>query len=410
MSARHRFGLVLVVILSLGVAGAVAADWPHWRGPNYDGISTETGFATKWSSPRPVLWQENIGHGYSGIIVVKGRVYTAGQNDKGQILYCFDAASGDRVWSTKIDEPYNDKMGWGDGPRATPTYDAGRIYIMGSNGRLGCYSAKTGKKRWSRDYENRPTWGYSGSVLIQGDLAIVPTGGEGGGLRALDKKSGREVWKVGSDDDSGYSTPYPFKMNGKDYVIGFLGDGAVIAEVSTGRAVCEIPWETSYKVNAATPIFHDGHLFLGSGYATGCGMFKLVAEGDQLIAEEQWRSRRMKNKFQTPVLHEGHLYAFDERGFKCVKFADGEIVWEESGRPNENGSLVLADGRLICLTQEGELMIGKVSTDGFTADARQVVFKQKGGRHEQCWTVPTLSDGRLYARNLGKIVCLDLRK
>lgn len=391
-------------------ANAAAEDWPCWRGPNHDGKSSETAFVKSWTTARPILWQKSIGHGYSGIIVVNGKAYTAGQKDKDQTLYCFDANSGKVLWSKSIDKPYKDSMGWGDGPRGTPTFDDGHIYIMGANGRVGCYNADTGKKIWSREYDARPQWGYSGSVLVLNNLAIVATGGKGGGLRALDKTSGHEVWKAGGDDDSGYSTPYPFVHDGKTYVAGFLGNSAVIVEAVTGREVCSIDWKTDWKVNAATPIYEYGYLFLGSGYRTGCGVIKLITDGDKLLAKEQWQSRRMKNKFQTPVLHDGNLYAFDEKGFKCVNFATGEVRWEQGGRPNENGTVLLADGRLIALTQEGELMIGKASPEAFSADARQVIFEQKGKKHEQCWTVPTLSDGRLYARNLNKIICLDLRK
>src|SRR5690606_31024764 len=151
--------------------------------------------------------------------------------------------------------------------------------------------------------------------------------------------------------------------------VGFLGDSAVVAEIETGRQVLSMPWETSYKVNASTPIFHDGHLFLSSGYKTGAGLFKLSKDGGQLKASEVYRTRKLKNKFQTPILHEGNLYTFDERGMKCVDFRSGDIRWEQRARENAHGTIVFADGWLIALNQEGVLKIGKASPEGFTPTA-----------------------------------------
>jgi len=264
-----------------------------------------------------------------------------------------------------------------------------------------CHDAGTGKKVWSRDYENQPQWGYSGSVLVRGDLAIVATGGKGGAVRGLDRNLGTEVWTCGSDDDSGYATPYPFTFNGVEYVCAFLGNGAVVADIKTGKEVLRIPWKTDWKVNAATPIFHDGHLWLGSGYSTGCGVYKLSVQNGALSAKEVWQSTVMLNKFQTPVLFEGHLYAFDERAFKCVNFMSGEQKWKRRG---ENGTVVLADGHLIALSEKGELFVGRASAEGFEHTGRAAILD------DRCWTVPTVINGKVYARNLERVVCFDISK
>ncbi|MCA9256212.1 MAG: PQQ-binding-like beta-propeller repeat protein, partial [Phycisphaerales bacterium] len=209
---------------------------------------------------------------------------------------------------------------------------------------------------------------------------------------------------------SGYSTPYPFTFEGTRYVVGFMGNGAVVAELKTGREALTIPWDTSYKVNASTPIFDDGYLFLSSGYSTGAGLFKLSKKGDRLEASEVYRTKKLKNKFQTPVLHEGYLYTCDERSFKCVDFKTGEIKWEERDNPFKHGTVLFADGKLLLLTQFGELKIGEASPKGFKATGTTTVFKMGEGRNQQCWTIPTLAYGRLFCRNLHEMVCLDLRK
>lgn len=400
--------LMVLVTLVLHAATADAGDWPHWRGPGYDGKSNETGFKSTWKGELTPVWRAPLGSGYSGISVVGGRAYTFGVEDGGQVLFCFDTQSGKLEWKTRVEDVF--KEFWGDGPRSTPTIDGDRAYVLGALGTLGCYDAKTGETKWTRKFDAQPKWGYAGSVLIQGDLAIVTVGGEGGGLRALNKSNGKDVWRTGEDEDSGYSTPYPFTFEGKRYVVGFMGNSAVVADMKTGREVLSIPWETNYHVNASTPIFHDGYLFLSSGYSTGAGLFRLTKKGDKLEASEVYRTKRLKNKFQTPVLVDGNLYTCDERSLKCVAFRTGEVQWEQRDNKYKHGSVVYAGGQLIVMTQFGDLQIGKASPRGFKPTGTTTIFKLGQGRNQQCWTVPTLAYGRLFVRNMRELVCLDLRK
>lgn len=387
---------VLAGFILLG--SSFGADWPHWRGPHYDGHSSEKGFKTSWDGDLPAVWTREIGAGYSGISIVKGRVYTCGTSNGKQVLLCLDATTGKPIWEQPFEDGYNNSFG--NGTRGTPTVHKGRVYVMGARGKLACFRADNGAEIWSHKYDRVPQWGYSGSVLIQGKLAIAITGGKDGSLRAFDKKTGKEVWKCGSDKDPGYSTPYPFTFKGTKYVCSFFGNNVVIVEPSTGREVLSMPWKTAYKVNAATPIFHEGYLFLSSGYQTGCGLYKLSKKGDKLEAQEVWRSKVLLNKFQTPVLHEGKLYSFDQKAFKCVDFMSGKELWKKRGK---HGTLILADGHLIALTGEGRLQIAKALPSGFDPTGEANILDNR------CWTVPTLSDGRLYARNFDRIVCIDLR-
>lgn len=392
--------MILVVLLAAG--SALAGDWPNWRGPNYNGHCDGEDFKTTWTSPPETVWQQPLGPGYSGITCVDGKVYTCGMSEHNQILYCFDAESGKVLWKTPFEPPYRNNV-W-NGTRSTPTIDDGRAYVVGALGTVACFNANTGSKIWTRRFDRAPQWGYAGSVLINGKFAIVCVGGREGAMRALDKKSGLEIWKCGKDRDSGYSTPYPFTINGMKYICGLLGNTVVIAEPKSGREVFSMPWETKYKVNAATPIVQDGFLFLTSGYETGCGLYRLTLSGNKIEADEVWRSKKMRNKFQTPVLYKGKLYSFDQKSFKCMDFKSGKIEWEKRGGANAYGSTILANGFLITLTQEGLLRIGRASANDFTPSAEAQILDG------QCWTVPTLSHGLLYARNHDRIVCIDLRK
>jgi len=400
MKSVNRITVALIGFgMFVAAVPASASDWPNFRGPKHDGISTEKKLKTAWDKAGPkVLWQREIGAAYSSLACVDKRVYTCGTKGGRQVLFCLDAKSGDVIWKKPFEKEYSD--GQGDGTRATPTVDDGRVYIFGSHGRLVCLDAKKGKEIWSREFNRKPQWGYSGSVLIQDDLAIVSPGQPDGGLCALNKKTGQPAWSCG-DDEAGYATPYPFAFEGKRYVCGFLAHSAIIAELETGKEVWRVPWETDWNVNAAMPIFHEGYLFLSSGYRTGCGLFKLAVDGDKLSAKEVWRSKVLMSKFQTPVLYKGKLYASDQSSLNCVDFLTGERHWRK--RRVKHGTVLLADGYLIVLTEKGQLRIAKAGPDGFEPSAKARILK---GR---CWSVPVLSDGRLYARNMEKVVCLDLK-
>lgn len=402
MITTRRLGIAAVVAaFCISTARLQAEDWPHWRGPHYDGKSAETGFKTTWGDAGPtILWKREIGSAYSSITCVSQRVYTCGTRAEKQVLFCLDAETGKVHWQQPFGDAYSD--GQGDGTRATPTVDDGRVYILGAHGRWVCLDAETGKELWARSFGGKPRWGYSGSVLIQGDLAIASLGKADGALCAVNKKTGETVWKCG-EDQAGYATPQPFTFKGTRYVCGFMGTSAIIAELETGKLVWRTRWKTDYDVNAAAPIYHDGYLFLSSGYDTGCALFKLGRDGDELTAREIWRSDVLLNKFQTPVLVDGKLYSSDQEGMKCVDFLTGKRLWRK--RRAKHGTVLYADGHLIVLTQKGKLQMAKADPGEFKTSAEAEIVQ--GSR---CWTVPTLSGGRLYARDFENIVCVDLRK
>lgn len=390
--------MILFVAATVFCSRSVQGEWPNFRGPNYDGISDETGFKTQWPGPVRVVWEREIGSAFSSLACVGDRVYTCGTADKQQVLYCLNADSGDVLWAKPIEEEYEDSNG--SGARATPTVHDGRVYIQGAHGQLLCVNADDGKTVWSRKLGYKPQWGYSGSVLIEGDLAIVTAGKDQGALAAFNRISGDVVWKCG-DDLPGYATPYPFTFQGKRYIVGFNADSAIIANAKDGKLVWRMPWKTDWNVNAASPLYHDGYLFLTSGYKTGCALLRLKAQDDDLSTETVWQTKVLMNKFQSCILYEGNLYSSDQNALKCVDFATGEERWSKKGI--KNGTLILADKHLLLLTENGELQIGKVSPTDFVPLTTSEVLD---GR---CWTVPVLNNGRLYARNFEKVVCIDLR-
>lgn len=390
--------LCTLLVAALAATASAAEDWPNFRGPRFDGVSTETGMKLKWDKPIPVVWEAPIGSAYSAFAIVDGKAYTTGTTDGKQQMYCFDAASGEELWRSPIEDGFSNN--WGDGARATPTISDGRVYILGARGRLVCFDAENGEEIWSRAFNNAPKWGYSGSVLVEGNMAVVAAGGSDGSLIAFDKTNGERIWRSG-DEAAGYATPYPFTFNGERYIVGFLGEAAIIVRAKDGREVWRMKWPTSYEVNAASPIFHDGYLFLGSGYRQGSILLKLAADGERISHEVVWRDEKLLTKFQSCVLYNGHMYVSDERALLCIEFETGTRKWYDRGI--KNSTVVIAQDHIFVLTEHGELQIAPATPEDYKPLTEAELM---GDRN---WTVPVLYDGKIYVRNLKRAAVFNLK-
>ncbi|MEK6644816.1 MAG: PQQ-binding-like beta-propeller repeat protein [Planctomycetota bacterium] len=410
---------VTLLGLSLMVAmPALSDDWPNFRGPRHDGVSREKQITFDWPKDGlKELWRREIGAGFSSFAIADGRVFTCGTEEQQQTLFCLDERTGGVQWTLRLEAQMTDPDPNLHGPRATPTVDGDHVYFLASLGRMVCLSSKTGNIVWEHLFKNKPHWGYAGSVLIDGDLAIVSAGGSDGSLVALNKLTGKPVWTCG-DEATGYATPYPIAVEGKRYVCGFMANSVLIAERDTGRQALSVPWPSHSGVNVAGPLCHEDRLLVSTGYGFGAGLFKLRRDGDKLAVDELWKTLKLRNKFQTPILIDGHLYTSDETGLKCVEFATGTVVWQKRGIVHS--PLIAVGDHLILLRETGELQLARASTSGFeissetrlfegsTRGLMQQITRQRQGK--RCWTVPVVANGRLFARNHDTVVCLDLLK
>ncbi|MHC4638343.1 MAG: PQQ-like beta-propeller repeat protein, partial [Planctomycetota bacterium] len=395
--------LVFTLITTVFYSTAEAADWPNWRGPNYDGISTETG----WNPmlPKEVLWKISIGTGFSSMSVVNGRVYAMGNIKDNDIVYCLDAKTGKEIWRHTYSSPLDSKNYEG-GPNATPTIDQGRVYTLSKRGMAFCLDIENGRVIWSRDFKKEygikwPRWGLSGSALIVDDLVIYNAGTAG---IALNKKDGSMVWQNGSDE-AGYATPMPFTMNGTKYLAIFTAKSLNTLLTATGEIKWEFPWKTSYNVNAADPIVTGDKVFISSGYNRGSALLKITSDS----VTEVWQNKKkaMRNQCNSSVLLNGYLYGFDGQvGGKgkltCFELETGQVKWAQDGMGT--GSVISADGKLIILSEKGKLVIAEVSPEAFKEISSAQILTGK------CWTAPVLADGMIYARNnpVGDLVCVDV--
>ncbi|MCD6339350.1 MAG: PQQ-like beta-propeller repeat protein [Verrucomicrobia bacterium] len=394
-----QFALLAICLASSARLGA--EDWPRWRGPRFDGISTERGWQTQWPAQGPkVLWRANVGIGYPSVSVSRGKLYTVGNTADVDTVYCLDAASGKTVWTHSYPCIAKDPNGH-PGPRSTPTVDGPRVYTLSRLGHLFCLDAATGKVIWSKDFRKDygakpPTWGYAGSPLAEGRMLITEVGGKGSAVVAFDKLTGREIWRAG-DDPPAYSSIVPFDFQGKRLLAVLSAAGLAVREAADGREIARYPWKTPYNVNAATPIIFGNNLFISSGYGKGCALLRLGPGGLRPI----WQSKVLRNHVATCILWKGYLYGFDESRFKCVEAATGKEIW--SDRRYGKGSVTMAGGSLIVFGNRGRAAVVAPSPQGLREISAADVLRGKNS-----WTPPVLANGRLYCRVQEKLACLDV--
>jgi outer membrane protein assembly factor BamB len=400
-----EIGLIILLVQSITLR-VVAEDWFRWRGPNLDGISTEKGWSTEWPKEGPKqLWKASVGTGFSSVSVSNGRVYTLGNQNEADTVYCFDANTGTTMWKHSYPCPLESGYYEG-GPGSTPTVDGDFVYTLSKRGDLFCFEAADGKVVWQANFleqlgVTKPRWGFAGSPLVEGNLLLLNVGSAG---TALDKKTGKVIWTSGKEA-AGYATPMPMTIGSERCVLIFAAKALVAVRVSDGHELWRHGWVTRWDINAADPIVDRDKAFISS-LDQGGALLQLGAGAPTVI----WQSKQMKNHFNSCVLVDGYLYGVDgnsdqpaDIAFRCLDFQTGEVKWSHKGFGL--GALKVADGKLIILGDKGELVVAKPSPAGFQPLARAQVL---GGK---CWTTPVLANGKIYCRNAkGDLVCLDVKK
>lgn len=400
-----RFDMsMLIIALGMLVPLARADDWPQWRGPSHDGVSRETAWADQWPADGPrIIWKANVGIGFSSFAVAQGRVFTAGNSNNTDTIYCLSSSTGKVIWQHSYPADLGDKFFEG-GTTATPTVDGDHVFTLSRWGDIHCFDSATGRVIWSKNAHQEtgvriPGWGFGGSPLVFKNLLVLNVGQAG---LALDKDTGKILWQSASKD-AGYSTPVPMQFNGQWY--GLLGTGQSYLAVNllTGAESWRVHWVTQYGVNAADPVIDGDRVLISTGYGKGAMLLKVGAGEPQMI----WKSKALRTQLNPAVRIGAYLFGIDADGeagtLKCIEFATGAQKWAEP--VIGLGSLMAADGRLIILSERGELMIAPATPDRFKITAKSHVL---GGK---CWTVPVLANGYVYCRNAhGDVVCLDVRK
>jgi outer membrane protein assembly factor BamB len=420
---KTRTLLVGFCLLGLSLP-AFSADWPQWRGPNRDDVSTETGLLKTWPKEGPkLLWTySDLGIGYSGPSVVGEHIYTMGCRDDIEFLICLSTKDGSQVWAAKIGPRFNN--GYGDGPRANPTVDGDAVYALGGQGNLICTDLK-GSIRWQvrmqRDPKNPKEphlngkmmsgWGYTESVLVDGDKVVCTPGGQDGTFAALNKKDGKVIWRSKElKAPAAYSSIVIATIGNVKQYVNMIGGGEAAVAAEDGKLL----WKSDAAQNGTaivpTPVINKDQVYVTSGYGAGCGLLKITADGPKFDVKTVYTNKTMTNHHGGVVLLDKYIYGYsDSGGWTCQDLESGAKKWAE--RKLNKGSVTYADGHLYCYTEnDGTCVLAAATPQGWKEDGRFKIPQQtkQVRKSGHIWTHPVVANGRLYLRDQDLLFCFDV--
>jgi outer membrane protein assembly factor BamB len=380
--------------------------WTDFRGPTRDGRYDEVAIKTSWpASGLPPMWKQPVGGGYASFVIAEGRAYTIEQRRDQEVVAAYDVETGRELWTHGWTAQFSESLG-GDGPRATPTWNDGRVYALGAAGEFRCLDAKTGKLIWNRNIltdngAQNIEWGMAASPLIVDDKVIVlPGGGSGKSVTAYNRLSGSPVWKV-LDDQASYTSPMLVTLAGRRQVLVVTASRIVGLAVEDGALLWETPWQNSASINVSQPIIvSQNRFFISASYGKGAALVEVNGAGKSFSARKVWENNAMKNKFNSSVLQDGYIYGLDEGILTCIEAASGERKWK--GGRYGYGQLLLASGHLIITTEDGEIVLVRATPDAHTELAR---FSSLEGR---TWNTPAIAGGRLLVRNTTQMAAYNI--
>lgn len=386
-------------------AHAVRNYWTNYRGPNRDGSYEEMPVMTQWpAGGLAPIWKQPIGQGYASFIVADGRAYTIEQRRGQEVATAYDVATGRELWKQGWNALYTDVTG--DGPRATPTWDDGRIYALGATGELRCLDAKSGAVVWGKNIlsDNQAgnlSWAMAASPLIVDDKVIVLPGGPSGkSVVAYNKMTGAPIWKA-LDDQQAYVSPMLTTLSGRRQILVVSSSRVVGLAPEDGSLLWSYVWDTSMGINASQPVVVSGNrFFISSGYGKGAALIEVSGSGKSFNARAIWENNNMKNKFNSSVVYQGHAYGLDEGILTCVDVNTGERKWK--GGRYGYGQLVLANGHLIVMSDNGELILVRATPQQHSEVARFQALQGKS------WNYPAIAGGRLLVRNATEMAAFNI--
>jgi len=408
MLFKNGLTIAICVLVGLSMAAASSAadapSWPVFHGPNGDNHSSATGLLKKWPADGPKLaWTaKGIGTGFASVSLSQGMIFTAGNIEESTVVTAL-GLDGKQKWQAKVGEAWTRGPG---GTRSTPTIDGEVLYYMNPHGDVVCLKTATGEKVWGvnllKDFESRNIrWALSESPIVDGDRLICLPGGPNVSMVAFDKKTGKIVWKADTaeGDLAGYATPIIVKYGGVRIILQMTGKALIGVNADSGKLLFRFPHKTAYDVNATTPIFKDGQVFISSGYGTtGSVMVKLTVDGKKVSAEKVWESRELDNHHGGVILVDGYLYGaahnFNGGRWICLDWKTGEMKYAEKGVGK--GSATYADGMLFTLSEKRDVGLVKATPDGHELTGE---FETPEGPEGPTWAHPVVCDGMLYIRH-----------
>lgn len=400
-------------VLLAGLCGQSAlAQWTQWGGPNRDFAAQSTGLAEVWPDAGPrQIWRHDLGPGHSSIVVDDGRLYTMCRRDGQDVYVSLDAKTGETLWETKYDAPSGEKvlLDYGPGPHSTPLVVGDRLFGVGGMVQFHCLDRKTGEILWSYDLRedmkaHQPGRGYGASPIAYNDTVILVIGSMEVGLAAFKQATGEVAWKSGPLP-GGVSSPILIEFGGRDHLIIGLANNRAALDPATGEELWKATVPRQSMAIMTTPLWiSPDRVFYTAAYGGGSRMFKITQADGKFGAEELWHTRKMRVQHGTVVRQGDYIVGssgdFGPAFLMAVHIDTGQLAWRIRGYSKCN--MLSADGKLIMLDSEGNLMLATATADGLDIHSKAKVLE------ERSWTVPTLVGTTLYLRDNKTIAAFDL--
>jgi outer membrane protein assembly factor BamB len=408
---------------------ATAADWPEFRGPNRDGVCTETGLLQEWpkAGPPKVWTVKNLGLGFGTPSVAGGKIYGLGTRGGKDGVWALKEADGSEVWFTPFADPRPTNQN--NGPSGTPTVRDGKVYALSSLGKLACLDATSGKKLWGVDYVGTyggrvEKWGYTESPLVDGDKVIGAPGSASATVVAWNKDTGKEVWKTairgGAGGGGGYSSPVKATVGGIPMYVVLLGQGGGLVGVhaDTGKLL----WQYTAAAMGGTaqipvPVIKGDLVWVSTAYRGGSALLQLVPEGKDRVAVKELKTYRteLMNHHGGMVLVGDHVYFGHAQSSGmpvCVGLKTGEIKWGPEKYPagaKGSAAVLYADDRLYFRYQNGMMVLIDPSPEGLKVVSSFQLPDPDQRSAPQSWPHPVIANGRLYLRDQNLLHCYDVK-
>ena len=435
--------LALAFLIAFGSTNLVAQDWPQWNGPNRDGsVPQQNLLTTVPEKGLEVLWRKPVSFGYAGPVIADGKVFLLDYNKKsGDIINnpgkrdeltgdervrCYSEDKGKLLWEYSYNRPYS--VSYGGGPRATPSFHNGKLYVLGSEGDLTCLNAKDGEKVWHRQFKEEfgaptPIWGHAGSPLVHDGMLICMVGGKDSMVVAFELATGKELWRSLDGKDAGYCPPTIINHGGVEQLMVWDPENISSLNPTDGSVYWQQPLKPGYGMSILPPI-KEGNLLFTSGENSQSVMLKL--DDSKPAAEVAWKGNPKTGLFlatSNGIFRNGHVYGADIRSGAviCARASDGKRMWQSAlpttgsdrGRGKAHGTAMLMhvkDDQYLILSETGAFISATMTPDGYNETGRFDAIKPtlKTSGRTVLWTYPAIANGKLFVRNDLEIVCYSL--
>lgn len=412
-------GSVLTVLWMLSLSCAWAGDWPQILGPDRNGIARDEKLADEWPAAGPAsVWEREVGSGFSGIAVANGKAVLFHRLGNEEIAEALDVRTGKTLWSKSFPAKYVPSYTSDSGPRATPLIHGNRVYLYGAQAAIYCLDMASGKLVWQRDaYEDysskRPSrgeppegyFGFGSSPILEGNRLLINIGGSttGAGIVAFDAATGKTLWKA-TEEKASYSSPVAATIGKQRHVIFATRLNVVSVDPANGRVLFQFPFgRLGPAATGANPVVLGDNIFMSASYGFGAVLAKAGPSG----SVELWSSDDiMSSQYTTCVLYDGFLFGIHGRqdqgaaALRCFDPKTKQALWTK-----ENfgyATLILADGKLLIMTTEGELVLAKANKKEYVELARTELFTSTTR------AVMALSSGRLFVRDTSTLKCVNV--